>query len=285
MDDALKLALKQDLGRKGDVTTDSIFKGNFSAKAEIRVKDARLKANPGVLAGMAELRGLAGSFGVSVHKAKRDGSKIKFGDRVCDLKGGIKELLKIERCALNLVCRMSGIATTVYRLSRKGGVKIAATRKSPPGLMELDKKAVRIGGGLTHRAGLHGGILIKDNHIFALGKSERLGKEEAIVEAIRRCRPGRRVEIEMSTSREATIACIAGADIVLLDNFTPMEAMKAVAKMRKMAPKVKIELSGGITEENIREYAKAGADWVSLGSLTNSARIIDMNMKIMRVLK
>lgn len=277
----LEIALEQDLGKIGDVTTNSLFRKDFRATAEIRVKDARLKAKSGVLAGMAELKNLAGSFGVKISVAKRDGSKIKFGERVCTLKGSVKELLKIERTALNLVCRMSGIATTVNWLSKKG-VKIAATRKSPPGLMELDKKAVKIGGGLAHRVGLHGGILIKDNHIFALGKSEKLDKLDAIVEAVKRCKKMGPVEIEVSNQEEAMVACMAGADIVMLDNFTPAEAKRAVAKMRKIAQDVKIELSGGINEGNIGKYAKAGADWVSIGGLTNSARVIDMNMKIVK---
>lgn len=278
----LEIALEQDLGKIGDVTTDSLFrKTDFQATAEIRVKDARLKAKSGVLAGMAELKNLAGSFGVKISVAKHDGSKIKFGERVCALNGDVKELLKIERTALNLVCRMSGIATTVNWFSKKG-VKIAATRKSPPGLMELDKRAVKIGGGLAHRVGLHGGILIKDNHIFALGKSENLDKLGAIVEAVKRCKKMGPVEIEVSNQEEAMVACMAGADIVMLDNFTPAEAKRAVAKMRKIAQDVKIELSGGINEGNIRKYAKAGADWVSIGSITNSARIIDMNMKIVK---
>ncbi len=281
MEKILKLALEQDLGDRGDITAKSLFAKNFSATAEIRVKDARLKARAGVLAGMAELKGLAGEFGVKISGAKRDGSRIKFGERVCVLGGGARELLKIERCALNLVCRMSGIATTVGWLSKKWKwVKIAATRKSPPGLMELDKKAVKIGGGLTHRVGLQGGILIKDNHIFALGKSENIDKESAIAEAIMRCRNRRPIEIEVSNSREAVIACLSGADIVMLDNFTPSEARRAVSKMRKIAPSVKIELSGGINGGNVGEYARVGADRVSIGSITNSARIIDMNMKI-----
>ncbi len=282
----LEIALEQDLGKtRGDVTTNSLFrKTDFQATAEIRVKDARLKAKSGVLAGMAELKELAKKFGVKLVGAKKmDGSRIKFGERVCVLKGSVKELLKIERTALNTVCRMSGIATTVNWLSKKGnGVKIAATRKSPPGLMELDKKAVEIGGGLTHRVGLQGGILIKDNHIFALGESENLDKLGAIVEAVKRCKKMGPVEIEVSNQEEAIVACMAGADIVMLDNFTPAEAKRAVSKMRKIAPNVKIELSGGINEGNIGKYAKAGADWVSIGSLTNSARIIDMNMKIVK---
>lgn len=281
MDDALtKLALKQDLGEIGDMTTNLLFRRDFRAAAEIRVKDARLKANPGVLAGMAEVRGLSREFGVRVQNAKRDGSMIRFGERVCIMKGGIKGLLAIERTALNLVCRMSGIATTVHWLSKKQGVKVAATRKSPPGLMELDKKAVRIGGGLTHRTGLQGGILIKDNHLSALQHSESLDKNGAIMEAIKRCRGKGPVEIEVSNAGEAIIACRAGADIVMLDNFAPGEAKRAVFKMRKTAPKVKIELSGGINEGNIGKYARAGADWISIGGVTNSARIVDMNLKI-----
>ncbi len=278
----LEIALEQDLGKIGDVTTNFLFRKDFPATAEIRVKDERLKARPGVLAGMAELKELAGSFGVKVVGAKkRDGSKIRFGERVCVLKGGVKELLKIERTALNLVCRMSGIATTVNRIS-KSGVKIAATRKSPPGLMELDKKAVKIGGGLAHRVGLQGGILIKDNHVFALQKSENMDKLDAIVEAVNRCKKMGPVEIEVSNQEEAIVACLAGADIVMLDNFTPSEAKKAVSKMMKIAPDVKIELSGGINEDNIRKYTRIGADWVSIGSITNSAGIIDMNMKIVK---
>lgn len=280
MEKILKLALEQDLnGKMGDITTNLLFRRDFRAVAEIRVKDTRLKKRQGVLAGMAGLRGLAKNFGVKISNAKKDGSRIKFGDRVCLLRGGAKALLKIERCALNLLCRMSGIATSVFWLSRKG-VKIAATRKSPPGLMEFDKKAVEIGGGLAHRRGLCGGILIKDNHIFALQKSGNLDKESAIAEAVRRCSRRGPVEIEVSQPKEAIIACLAGADVVMLDNFSPAEAGKAVSKMRKIAPKVKIELSGGINVTNIRQYARAGADWVSIGSLTNSAGIVDMNMKL-----
>jgi nicotinate-nucleotide pyrophosphorylase (carboxylating) len=186
--------------------------------------------------------------------------------------------LACERVILNLMQRMSGIATLTRRYvdEIKGtGVKILDTRKTVPGLRILDKYAVRCGGGENHRLDLSDGILIKNNHITLGG-----GIEKVLTRAKERRKPGQTIDIEVRNQTELTLALDNGAESLLLDNMTPAEVKKSVELVRGRGLKIPIEASGGITLENIRKYALAGPDYISVGALTHSAPAVDLSMRI-----
>ncbi|MFQ6033722.1 MAG: nicotinate-nucleotide diphosphorylase, partial [Candidatus Bipolaricaulia bacterium] len=161
-------ALEEDLG-SGDLTSEAIFREGLPVVAEVIVKDERLRARGGVLAGLEEALFLLDHVGgITIEEVKEDGGRIAWGERVLSLSGEVKKILAVERTILNILGRMSGIATLTRWLQEDHGVRVAATRKSPPGLLSLDKKAVELGGGYPHRRGLYEKILIKDNHLSAL---------------------------------------------------------------------------------------------------------------------
>jgi nicotinate-nucleotide pyrophosphorylase (carboxylating) len=189
---------------------------------------------------------------------------------VLEIDGPARNVLAAERTALNILSRMSGIATATSKIASK--IPVAATRKSPVGSQLMDKKAIALGGGLTHRLGLWDMTLIKDTHL-ALVDGDRL---KAIDKAVRAAK--KPVEVESETLEEALVAARAGADIVMLDNFSPEAAKRAVAELRRINPSIVIELSGGITDATIDAYAATGADFASLGALTHSVKAIDFSM-------
>lgn len=263
----LDLALAKDIG-KGDITSNALFPKSHRTKAVIIARE------PGVMAGGEEAKYVFERCGAKAFVKISDGGRFHKGDVVMRVRGQTRAVLCAERTALNILGRMCGIATTTARLSRY--CTVAATRKGPPGLAMLDKKAVRLGGGLTHRMGLWDMTLIKDTHLDSLG----LPRGAAIRAAMGKAK--KPIEIEVGSGREAILAASLGADIIMLDNFTPDAAKKTVKLMRKGYPSVAIELSGGINQENIAEFARAKPDFVSLGMLTNAARPIDFTMKIVK---
>jgi len=265
MREILDYALAVDLG-VGDITTNALFNKSDRTKAVIIAREA------GVLAGADETKYIFGKLGAKVRLLEGDGQHFKKGEKVIRVMGPVRSILAAERAALNILSRMSGIATLTSQLSRY--CSVAATRKSPPGMSLLDKKAVEVGGGIAHRQGLWDMTLIKDTHLDAMG----MPRKQAIGLAMKKS--GRPIEIEVLTEREALLAASLGADIVMLDNFSPRGAKKTVAALREQYPEVAIELSGGITPNNIREFAKAKPDYVSLGMLTTAAKPIDFSMKI-----
>ena len=187
-------------------------------------------------------------------------------------------ILACERVILNLMQRMSGVATLTRRYVdeiRDTGAKILDTRKTIPGLRILDKYAVRCGGGENHRLDLSDGILIKNNHI-ALGG----GIEKVLARAKERRKPGHTIDIEVRNIAELTLALDHGAQSLLLDNMTPAEVKKSVDLVRERGFEIPIEASGGITLENIHKYALAGPDYISVGALTHSAPAVDLSMRI-----
>jgi nicotinate-nucleotide pyrophosphorylase (carboxylating) len=194
--------------------------------------------------------------------------------------GEARAILKAERVALNMIMRMSGIATETRRMDELAkGVKILATRKTAPGLRYFDKKAVVVGGGGTHRMRLDDMVLIKDNHIALAGPAEkcvRLAKKN-IGSSIK-------IECETKNMKEAYAAISAGADIVMLDNFTPNQVAKAMKQIAKMGvrKKVNIEISGGVNAKNISQYARAKPDFISLGYITHSPKAVDFSLEIMK---
>ncbi|MCK4327379.1 MAG: carboxylating nicotinate-nucleotide diphosphorylase [Candidatus Diapherotrites archaeon] len=261
----LDYALALDVGT-GDVTSNALFSKNQRTKAAVIARDS------GVLAGVEEAKYVFARCGAKAKLLKKDGTRIKKGDKIITVTGPARAVLKGERTALNILSRMSGIATETSKLARY--CIVAATRKTAPGLALLDKKAVEIGGGISHRLGLWDMTLIKDTHLDSM----KMPRRKAIREALKKAKPP--VEIEVANKAEALLAASLGADIVMLDNFSPANAKATVKELNKNYPDVCIELSGGINEKNIREFAKAGADYVSLGALTHTVKPLDFSMKI-----
>ena len=276
----LKSFLKEDLGH-GDVTSDLLVMDGTVVEAEIVAKES------GVLAGLEEIKPLLEEFGLKTEKLKEDGDRLKKGEAILRVIGDAKTILALERTVLNFLCRMSGIATLTAKLVemvRKAGFKtiIACTRKTAPGLEYFDKKAVRIGGGDTHRLHLDDMILVKDNHIKVVGSVS-----EAIKRAKEKASFSKKIEVEAFNLAEALEATRAGADIIMLDNFTPAQIKETLLQLEKegLRSKVLVEASGGINEDNVVEFASTGVDILSIGMLTHSAKALDLSLEVRKVLK
>jgi nicotinate-nucleotide pyrophosphorylase (carboxylating) len=217
-------------------------------------------------------------FEVINHPEMFDGVRVKKGQAVAVIRHNARAILACERVILNLMQRMSGISTTTraYVDAIAGTkAKLLDTRKTIPGLRALDKYAVRCGGGQNHRLDLSDGILIKNNHISLGG-----GLEKVLARAMADRQPGQTVECEVRTFSELEQALAGGAESLLLDNMSPSEVKKAVGIVRKKGLSIPIEASGGITIDNVRKYALAGVDYISVGALTHSAVAVDLSMRI-----
>jgi nicotinate-nucleotide pyrophosphorylase (carboxylating) len=266
--------LQEDVGA-GDITSDNIICADMEAKAEIVCK-----SRFAIVCGLEEASMLFDICGCKSEILVKDGSKVVKGAVVMNVSGYARAILKAERTVLNIIMRMSGIATQTRRtVDLAKGVTILATRKTAPGLRYFDKKAVVLGGGATHRMRLDDMVLIKDNHLVLvsdLGKCIRLAKKN-VGSSIK-------VECEVRTKEEALAAVAAEADTVMLDNFTPKEAQQTIRQIRRMGlrNKVKIELSGGINQNNIRQYSRTKPDFISLGYITHSSKTIDFSLEIMK---
>lgn len=263
--------LMEDIG-SGDITTELVIPSAVMAKGRIICKEDC------VLAGLAEATEIFKELGARVAKSRKDGTRAKKGDVVLEVKGSARALLAGERLALNMIMRMSGIATLTDAMVKKcrkanSKVRVAATRKTTPGFREFEKRAVRLGGGDPHRMGLYDAILIKNNHIAVAG---------GVAEALKRAKHGsftKKIEVEVETEKDAHAALANGADIIMLDNFEPKKAKKLIRELKAKRPDVLIEVSGGIRPDNIDKYASA-ADIISLGCLTHSVKTVDFSMKI-----
>ena len=270
--------LEEDIGF-GDVTTELIIPDGVEVTAQIVAKE------PMVAAGVLEVTVLFEIVGVKVIRSADDGSEVSPGEVVIEVRGPARAILTVERTALNILMRMSGIATATRRLVNKIreaglGTRIAATRKTAPGLRYFDKRAVITGGGDPHRSSLDEAILVKDNHLAILGDIEKAVKKARSAASFTK-----KVEVEVRTPKEAVEAAKLGADIIMLDNMAPSEVESAMKLLRAegLRDKVLIEVSGGITEENILEYARLKPDVISLGFLTHSARAVDLSLEIKTV--
>jgi nicotinate-nucleotide pyrophosphorylase (carboxylating) len=220
----------------------------------------------------------SGRHEVVSHPEIFDGVRLRKGQAIAVIRHNARVILACERVILNLMQRMSGIATLTRKYVQAvedTGAKILDTRKTIPGLRILDKYAVRCGGGENHRLDLSDGILIKNNHITLGG-----GVEKVLDRAKERRKPGQTIDIEVRNSHELELALDHGAESLLLDNLTPAEVKKAVAVVRDRGLAIPVEASGGITLENIRKYALAGPDYISVGALTHSAPAVDLSMRI-----
>ena len=265
-------ALAEDLA-SGDITTQALIPPDLEGRASI------LGKRDGVLAGMEVARAVFQRVDPSlrVDVLFQDGAKIRAGDVVATIEGKIAGILKAERTALNFLCHLSGIATETARyVAAVKGLKaqITDTRKTTPGMRMLEKYAVRMGGGKSHRQHLGDWVLIKDNHLVAL-LSLGMGLKEAIERA--RQSSSLKVEVEVGSVDEAEQALDAGADIIMLDNMAAGEIKQVVELSRGSAL---IEASGGITLANVRKVAEAGVDLISVGAITHSAKAMDLSLEL-----
>jgi nicotinate-nucleotide pyrophosphorylase (carboxylating) len=277
MRDALVKFLHEDIGT-GDVTSNCLIPQDLHSRAQVICKNKK----SAVVCGLEEMSLVFDLCGCNTKTLVSDGSWVQKGTVVMTIEGKTRSILKAERTALNLIMRMSGIASeTRYMkdaiVDLSDSIIIASTRKTAPGLRFFDKKAVTIGGGNSHRIRLDDMVLIKDNHIAITGsvrKSIEIAKKKAASSIT--------IECEAKNSDEVIEAITAGADIVMLDNFSPEEAAKIIKELSRMGirEKVKLEISGGITMQNIRDYAKAHPDIISVGFLTHSPKAIDFSLEI-----
>jgi nicotinate-nucleotide pyrophosphorylase (carboxylating) len=269
--------LQEDVGR-GDITSENLENSNKSVTATILFKSDFV----GIISGIEEVQVLLDICNCNSTPHMSDGMKISPKARIMEINGTAKDILKAERIALNLLMRMSGIATTtrkfvdiVHQIDPQ--ISIAATRKTAPGLRLFDKKAVVMGGGISHRNRLDDMVLIKDNHL-AVDKSIR-----KIIPLIReKVGSSIKIECEVTNEAEAVEAIEAGANIIMLDNFTILEARNTLLKLidEGLRNLVKIEISGGVNLDNIINYAKLKPDIISIGYLTHSSPALDFSLKI-----
>lgn len=278
LEEKLKQLLAEDIGQ-GDVTSAVVVPVGLTVEAAVVAKEA------GVAAGIEEAAVLAESLGLSVKAEVADGTKLAKGQVLLKISGNAQTILAAERTMLNLISRMSGIATATRRLTEKleeakSTAKIAATRKTAPGLLYFDKKAVLIGGGDPHRLHLDDMILVKDNHIAIAGSVEN-----AVKRAKQNASFSKKLEVEVTNAADALKAAEAGADIIMLDNFSPKQIKETVEKLKKAGffGKILLEASGEITQENLLEYAQTQVNIISIGELTHSARALDMSLEITSV--
>ncbi len=256
---------------------EDLFYGDITHCFNKVVYGVIISKDNGILAGADVARIAFETFNIEVIRSMKDGERIKPGDVIMEIKGKSKDILALERTVLNLMMRMSGIATATAEMVKKARVVnpkiiIAATRKTTPGFRIFEKMAVEIGGGDPHRLGLGDCVMVKDNHIAIAGDITK-----AIREAMKASFT-KKVEVEVKNLEEAIIAAKEGVDIIMLDNFKPDEVEKVVKALRDF--NVIIEVSGGITPENVQEYAKTGVDIISSGYITHSSRALDMSLRV-----
>jgi nicotinate-nucleotide pyrophosphorylase (carboxylating) len=267
--------LREDIGF-GDLTTNPVVPPDLLAEAIISLK------SDGIVAGIRESLYIFELAGIDVIEHVYDGAAAHGGQIVAKVRGPARSILTVERTVLNLLMRMSGIATITRKMvdearSVSPSIKIACTRKTTPGFRLFEKRAVELGGGDTHRLRLDDAILIKSNHIVAAG-----GVKEAIDAARSGTSFTKKLEVEAASIDEAVEAAKCGSDILMLDNMTPEEVERTISTLTDMdlRSKLMIEVSGGVTPENLKAYATVGADVISVGLLTHSARALDINLRI-----
>ena len=269
----VRTALAEDLRYGPDVTTEATVAADAVAEARFATRDA------GVLAGvplvLLVLDEVLGHEGYEVRSAREDGESLEAGDCALGVRASVRGLLTAERTALNLLCHLSGIATATaswVEAVRGTGCRIRDSRKTLPGMRLPQKYAVRCGGGVNHRLGLGDAVLVKDNHVVAAGSAAA---------ALRACRdraPELPLEVEVSTLDELDAVLAEGAELVLLDNFTPQQCARAVRRTAEVAPDTELEASGGLTLDAARAYADTGVHYLAVGGLTHSAPSLDLGL-------
>lgn len=265
------IALKEDLGEEGDITSRSILAEKIKARAEI------LSGSKGVVVGIPLAQEVFRQVdsGLVFERLVEEGERIEIGTVIARIEGSTKSILAAERTALNFLQHLSGIATltATYVEEVKGfPVKIMDTRKTRPGLRSLEKYAVSRGGGLNHRFGLYDAVLIKDNHIKCAG-----GVRKAVERARANLSPGTQIEVEVEDREELAEALELGVEVIMLDNWARQEIGEMV---KLVAGQAKLEASGGVNLGNVREIARSGVDFISVGELTHSAPALDFKLEL-----
>lgn len=268
--------LREDIAT-GDLTSEYVVDKDLKSSAFIICK-----SESAVVAGLEETRTIFDICKCDAKNLVKDGVVVKKGTKVMTIKGNTRSILKAERTALNLLMRMSGIATDTRKYvdiakAASKNLRITGTRKTAPGLRYFDKKSIHLGGGYPHRNTLDEMILIKDNHL-AVTKS--IG--EAIAMARQKAGRNITIECEVIDTKSSVEAINSGADIIMLDNFSPQRAQKTISYLKKagLRKKILIEISGGVNLSNIKEYAYTLPDMISIGSLTHSSKSIDFSMEM-----
>lgn len=274
--DPIVAALKEDIGQ-GDITTDFFVPEALHATGRITAREKAIVAGTGAAAEV--FRRVDPAIGIEI--IHPDGDEVVAGDVMIEVHGLARSILKAERVALNFLQRLCGIATLTRQFVDAIGnhpAKILDTRKTTPGLRALEKAAVVAGGGVNHRFGLYDMVLVKDNHLATLGGLSSFADR---IHQLRQERPNIRIEVEADDLEQArAFAEVDGIDVILLDNMTPAQMREAIA-LRK--GNIQFEASGGITLKNVRRIAATGVDYISIGSLTNSARAIDIALEMTEV--
>jgi len=271
----IRRALEEDLRYGPDVTTEATVPADATATGALVARE------PGVIAGcdiaLLVLDEVLGMGGYRVLDRLADGDSVKSGGTVLRVEAQTRGLLTAERTLLNLVCHLSGVATATRQwVDAVAGTQavIRDTRKTLPGLRALQKYAVRVGGGQNHRMGLGDAALIKDNHVAAAGSVV------AALRAVSTAAPGLPCEVEVDSLEQLDEVLAAPVELVLLDNFRVWQAQMAVQRRNSRAPGVKLEASGGLSLENAHEYAATGVDYLAVGALTHSVRVLDIGLDL-----
>lgn len=264
--------LAEDIGKE-DISSKLLPRKKINAKI--------ISRQNGVIAGVKFAQDIFVLKGNKVTIIKKDASKIKAGQIILEIAGPVYSILSCERTALNLLSRMSGIATQTSNLVEKirkinPRTKLYATRKTAPGLRFFDKEAVNIGGGEKHRMSLDKLVMLKDNHLAVSGSLSRLVSKARKKYKI--------IEVEVENQEDALLAAVSGATIIMLDNFSTKEISKTIKNLKKakLRKRVKLEASGGINSKNIQSYAKSGVDMISVGEITNSVSGIDLTLEVVK---
>ena len=262
--------LSEDI-QHGDITSELLSNQKIEAKIISRER--------GIAAGVRFARDIFLLKGCVTRAYTKDGVRLKPNQTILQVSGNAKSILSCERTVLNLLSRMSGIATqTNYLVSQikkyNKKINLYSTRKTAPGLRYFDKEAVRIGGGYKHRMSLDDMVMLKDNHLMLCDSMESIIKKAR--------KKHKRIEVEVENQKDSILAAKCGATIIMLDNFSPAQIKKTIVMLqkKKLRNKVKLEASGGINSKNIKAYAKTGVDIISVGSITNSVTGLDLSLEI-----
>ena len=274
--DPIAAALKEDIG-KGDITTEFFVSEALHASGRIVAHESAIVAGTATAAEI--FRKIDPATDVQI--VRSDGEAVAAGDIVIEVRGLARSILKAERVALNFLQRLCGIATLTRQFVDAVGnhpARILDTRKTTPGLRALEKAAVVAGGGVNHRSGLFDMVLVKDNHLAALGGLSGFADQ---IRRLRKEQPNIRIEVEADDLEQArAFVEIDGIDVILLDNMEPAQIREALALRRN---NIKFEASGGITLKNVRRIAATGVDYISIGALTNAARAVDLGLDMTHV--
>jgi nicotinate-nucleotide pyrophosphorylase (carboxylating) len=274
--DPIAAALNEDIG-EGDITTDFFVPDTLHATGRLTARENAIVAGTGAAADV--FRRVDPSVDIQI--IRPDGQEVVAGELIMEVRGLARSILKAERVALNFLQRLCGIATLTHQFVDAVGnhpAKILDTRKTAPGLRALEKAAVVAGGGFNHRFGLYDMVLVKDNHLATFGGLSSFADR---IRQLRQQRPDIRIEVEADDLEQArAFTEVDGIDVILLDNMTPAQIREAIALRRNH---IKFEASGGITLKNVKRVAATGVDYISIGTLTNAARAIDISLEMTQV--